>query len=58
MLLNYAFSMNEEAKLIEDAVALSIEQGYCTEDLLTEGGYSTSQVGDFIVSQMKSTVEA
>ena len=58
MLLNYAFDMTEEAKLIEDAVALSIEQGYCTEDLLTEGGYSTSQVGDFIVSQLKSKVEA
>ena len=58
MLLNYAFEMNEEAKLIEDAVAQSIEQGYCTEDLLKEGGYSTTEVGDFIVAKIKSKVVA
>ena len=58
MLLNYAFGMTEEAKLIEEAVATSIDQGYCTEDLLSEGGYSTDQVGDFIVSQLNAKVEA
>lgn len=63
MLLNYAFGMNEEAKLIEEAVAKSIEQGYCTEDLIpisigTDGGYSTSEVGDFIIAQLKVKTEA
>jgi 3-isopropylmalate dehydrogenase len=60
MLLNYAFGMVKEAKLIEDAVATSINEGYCTEDLLpiairNEGGYSTDAVGDRIVELMKTT---
>ena len=58
MLLNYAFGMNEEARLIEEAVANSIEHGYCTEDLKTQGGYSTSEVGDYIIAQLKVKQEA
>jgi 3-isopropylmalate dehydrogenase len=58
MLLNYAFGMTEEAKLIEEAVANSIDQGYCTEDLKTDGGYSTREVGDYIISQLKVKTEA
>ncbi len=62
MLLNYAFGMTQEAKRIEDAVASSIEQGYRTEDLIpissrTNSGYGTKEVGDYIVSQIKSRVE-
>jgi 3-isopropylmalate dehydrogenase len=63
MLLNYAFDMTEEAKLIEEAVAKSIGEGYCTEDLIpisigTERGYTTSEVGDYIISQLKVKTEA
>jgi 3-isopropylmalate dehydrogenase len=63
MLLNYAFDMTEEAKLIEEAVAKSISEGYCTEDLIqisigTERGYTTSEVGDYIISQLKVKTEA
>lgn len=54
MLLNYAFDMTEEAKAIEDAVAKSIDQGICTEDLKAEGASSTSAVGDFIVEQIRA----
>jgi 3-isopropylmalate dehydrogenase len=53
MLLNYAFGMSVEAALIEEAVSKSINQGFCTEDLLSEGGYSTSEVGEFIDAQLK-----
>jgi 3-isopropylmalate dehydrogenase len=58
MLLNYAFGMVSEATHIEEAVANSINQGYCTEDLLAEGGYSTTEVGDFIISQLQVKAEA
>ena len=50
--------MTEEAKLIEEAVAKSIDQGYCTEDLKTDGGYGTREVGDFIIAQLKVNAEA
>ena len=49
MLLNYAFGLVDEAKAIETAVARSISDGYCTEDLKPAGGYSTTAVGDYIV---------
>ena len=52
MLLNYAFGLIEEAKAVEKAVAHSISDGYCTEDLKPEGGYSTSEVGDYIVKKI------
>jgi 3-isopropylmalate dehydrogenase len=54
MLLNYAFGLLDEAKAIEDAVAQSINDGYCTEDLKSVGGYATSEVGDYIVKQIMS----
>jgi 3-isopropylmalate dehydrogenase len=54
MLLNYSFGMTEEAKKIENAVAKSISEGYCTEDLKPEGAYTTSAVGDFIVEQIRA----
>lgn len=54
MLLDYAFGLNEEARSIEKAVAQSIEDGYCTEDLKPEGSYSTTAVGDYIVKKIKA----
>ncbi len=61
MLLNYAFGMAEEAGLIEDAVASSIEQGFCTEDLLpidrNNESHGTMAVGDFIALLIGSKIE-
>ncbi len=56
MLLDYAFGMHEESTLIENAVARSIEQGVCTEDLKQEKIYNTDEVGDFIVTYIKSAI--
>ena len=62
MLLNYAFGMNEEAKMVENAVSIAIDQGITTEDLNTgkrgSDTYGTNEVGDFIVSQLQNKVEA
>lgn len=52
MLLNFAFGMSNEAKSIEYAVAQSISDGYCTEDLKPQGAYTTSEVGDYIVNKI------
>jgi 3-isopropylmalate dehydrogenase len=52
MLLNYAFGLVEEAKAIESAVAQSINDGYCTEDLKSEGASTTTEVGDYIVKKI------
>jgi 3-isopropylmalate dehydrogenase len=52
MLLNYAFGMIEEARAIENAVAQSITDGYCTEDLKADGANTTSEVGDYIVKKI------
>lgn len=52
MLLNYSFGLNDEANAVEKAVAQSIQDGYCTEDLKAEGSSSTSEVGDYIVKKI------
>jgi len=58
MLLDYAFDMTKEARVIEEAVSSAINQGISTEDLNTNGGYGTNEVGDFIASQINTKVEA
>jgi 3-isopropylmalate dehydrogenase len=58
MMLDYSFGLTEVSTAIEAAVAESIEQGICTEDLKQSTVYSTSEVGDFIAAQLKSGVEA
>ena len=52
MLLNYAFGLTEEAKAIENAVAESINDSVCTEDLKPEGASTTSEVGDYIAEKI------
>ena len=49
---HYAFGLTEEAKAIENAVAQSINDGFCTEDLKPEGASSTSEVGDYIAEKI------
>ena len=53
MMFEYAFELMDEANSISDAVNLSLEQGYVTEDI-AEGGkaYKTSEVGDWLVKQI------
>ncbi|HLW18797.1 MAG TPA: 3-isopropylmalate dehydrogenase [Cyclobacteriaceae bacterium] len=53
MMFEYAFELMDEANAISDAVNLSLEQGYVTEDI-AEGGkaYKTSEVGDWLVKQI------
>ena len=58
MMLDYSFGLTEVSRAIEAAVTLSVEQGICTEDLKQVKAYSTSEVGDFIANQIKSSVEA
>ena len=58
MLLDYAFGMTKEARVIEEAVSSAINQGISTEDLNPDGGYGTNEVGDFIASQINLKVEA
>jgi 3-isopropylmalate dehydrogenase len=44
--------MMEEGKMIRDAVEKAIADGIVTEDLTTEKAYSTTEVGDYVVSQL------
>lgn len=44
------FDLYEEAAAIKNAVAVSIDQDFCTPDIDAESTYSTGDVGDFIES--------
>jgi 3-isopropylmalate dehydrogenase len=48
LMLESAFELKEEAKMIRDAVDASLDQGKVTEDLDKENAMSTSDVGDWI----------
>lgn len=49
MMFEYAFGLMEEGKAIREAVTASIEQGFVTEDLASDGqAHSTSEVGDWV----------
>lgn len=53
MMFEYAFGLMEEGRAIREAVALSIEQKYVTEDLAAgEKAYSTSEVGDWVAAHI------
>lgn len=55
MMFEYAFDMNEEGKLIRDAVTASMEAGIVTEDIADGAkSYSTSEVGEWIVEWIKN----
>lgn len=58
MLLNYSFGLQEESKIIEDAVETAISEGICTEDLKPTKVHSTSEVGEFIVNKIMQVVVA
>jgi 3-isopropylmalate dehydrogenase len=48
LMLESAFELKEEAKMVRDAVDASLDQGKVTEDLDKENAMSTSEVGDWI----------
>ncbi len=48
MMLEYAFNLMDEGKLIRDAVAASMADGVVTEDIAEGKAYKTSEVGDWI----------
>jgi 3-isopropylmalate dehydrogenase len=48
LMLESAFELKEEAKMVRDAVDASLDQGKVTEDLDKENAMSTSDVGDWI----------
>ncbi|HSH20180.1 MAG TPA: 3-isopropylmalate dehydrogenase [Draconibacterium sp.] len=50
MMFEYAFSLMKEGKVIRDAVAASLAEGYVTEDIAEGQAYKTSQVGDWIAN--------
>jgi 3-isopropylmalate dehydrogenase len=55
MMFKYAFDLDKESKLIEEAVEQSIDQGVVTKDLAGEGDktYSTSEVGSWIAEYIQ-----
>ncbi len=54
MMLKYSFSLEEEAKSIENAVKSVLKSGYRTEDIYSEGmlKISTSQMGDLVAKSV------
>ena len=54
MMLNYSFSLEEEAQSIEDAVKFVLNSGYRTQDIFTEHmqKVSTSEMGDLIAKSI------
>lgn len=54
MLLRYAFNLNDEAKVIEDAVVKVLDLGYRTPDIMEDGGklVNTVEMGDKVVEQI------
>jgi len=56
MMLRYSFQMDEEAKMIDDAVRETMDAGILTGDL--GGTASTSEVGDAIVAKVKDMLKS
>jgi 3-isopropylmalate dehydrogenase len=48
MMFEYAFNLPDEGKIIRDAVAASMAEGFVTEDIAEGQAYKTSEVGDWI----------
>ncbi|RKD32677.1 3-isopropylmalate dehydrogenase [Lacrimispora algidixylanolytica] len=54
MMLRYSFDLDEEAKAVEKAVELVLQEGYRTADILSEGQnkVSTTEMGDLIAKRI------
>ena len=55
MMLRYSFAMETEAQAIENAVLATLEQGYRTYDIMSEGKtkVGTKEMGDLIAQKVK-----
>jgi 3-isopropylmalate dehydrogenase len=54
LMMEYAFSLQEEGQAIREAVAASMAAGVVTEDIAGRGrAYSTSEVGDWIANAIQ-----
>jgi 3-isopropylmalate dehydrogenase len=52
-MFEYTFDLQEEGKVIRNAVNASLEAGIVTEDISNKGkSYSTSEVGDWIAKRL------
>lgn len=56
LMFEYAFDLQEEGRIIRDAVAASMAAGIVTEDIATAGHktYTTSEVGDWLADYIRS----
>jgi 3-isopropylmalate dehydrogenase len=54
MMLRYSFDLDEEAKAVEKAVEMVLQEGYRTADILSEGQskVSTTEMGDLIAKRI------
>ena len=59
MLLRYSFGLNKEAKLLEKAISLTLDEGYRTKDLASkdEKVVGTSEMTDVIINKMTELTE-
>jgi 3-isopropylmalate dehydrogenase len=55
MMFRYSFALGTEAQAIENAVLTTLEQGYRTYDIMSEGNakVGTKQMGDLIAQRVK-----
>jgi 3-isopropylmalate dehydrogenase len=58
MMLEYSLSMKEEAACVRKAVERCISEGILTEDLSSDSGYGTSEVGDAVAKFIQTTAPA
>jgi 3-isopropylmalate dehydrogenase len=56
MMLRYSFALETEAQIVENAVLATLEQGYRTYDIMSEGKtkVGTKEMGDLIAQKVKS----
>jgi 3-isopropylmalate dehydrogenase len=55
MMLRYSFALETEARVVEDAVVATLEQGYRTYDIMSDGKtrIGTKEMGDLIAQKVK-----
>jgi 3-isopropylmalate dehydrogenase len=54
-MFRYSFALGMEAQAIENAVLATLEQGYRTYDIMSEGNtkVGTKQMGDLVAQRVK-----
>jgi len=54
-MLRYSFALETEAQAIENAVLATLEQGYRTYDIMSNGKtrVGTKEMGDLVAQQMR-----